>query len=281
MTVHVFGSINIDIVYAVPHIAAPGETLAATAVTRGLGGKGANQAVAAARAGASVRLIGAVGPDGDWVLGQMRGYGVGVDHVARVEVATGQAIIQVADDGENAIVLFPGANRAQDVDRVRAALAGAASGDTLMLQAEVNGVANAAEAFAGRVIYSAAPFDLNEIRAVLPHIDLLALNAVEAEQVVGALGTGLGDLGPQVIVTRGADGAEWIAGAERLHVPAPKVEVVDTTGAGDTFVGYVAAGLDVGMEIGPAMERAAQAAALQVGREGAAEAIPAASELSS
>lgn len=113
MTVWCLGSINIDYFYNVPHIPAPGETLAATHHSRGLGGKGANQSVAAARAGAPTEHIGAVGVDAEWAVNLLGDYGVGTDHIATLELPTGHAVINVASDGENAIVILPGANRAQ------------------------------------------------------------------------------------------------------------------------------------------------------------------------
>ena len=127
------------------------------------------------------------------------------------------------------------------------------------------------------MIYSAAPFDLAAVRAVLPHVSLLVMNEIEAAQ----LRDGLGALPPvEVIVTKGADGAEWIsAGTEPLFVPAFKVLPVDTTGAGDCFIGTLAAALDAGLDRAGAMRRAAAASALQVTRAGAAQAMPSAAEV--
>ena len=134
MTVWCFGSINVDHVYSVPRIPAPGETLSATAVARGLGGKGANQSAAAARAGARVRHIGAVGADGAWAVEAMTALGIGCDHVAtRSGERTGHAVISVAADGENAITVYPGANVGFDAATIDAALADAKAGDTLLI----------------------------------------------------------------------------------------------------------------------------------------------------
>ncbi len=274
MTVWCLGSINADHVYSVPHIPAPGETLAARGLATGLGGKGANQAVAAARAGAPVRLIGAVGADGLWMRERLRNLGVGVDDVAEVEGPSGHAVIAVGADGENAIMILAGANAAQDPARIAAALDGAAAGDVLLLQNETTCQVEAARLGRERglrVIYSAAPFDAGAVRAVLPHATLLAMNEGEAAQLEAALGEP-----PPVamLVTLGAAGARWQDGGERIEVPAPRVAPVDTTGAGDTFVGYVAAALDRGEATDAAMRLAAAAAALKVTRPGAADAIP-------
>ncbi|MGI1662163.1 PfkB family carbohydrate kinase [Palleronia sp. KMU-117] len=280
MTVWNVGSINIDHFYDVPHIPAPGETLAATDVRTGLGGKGANQSVAAARAGARVHHIGAVGRDGGWAVDRMGRYGVGTDHILVMDVPTGHAIITLASDGENAIIIFGGANTAMPADHVVAALVAARAGDVLLLQNETLYQPAAASAGQGaglRVIYSAAPFDADAVVAVLPHVSLLVLNAVEAAQLEAALGTALGDLPvPEIVVTRGAAGADLrdTRTGATVHVPAPTVDAVDTTGAGDTFAGYLAAGLDAGLPTVEAMARAAAASALKVTRRGTADAIP-------
>jgi ribokinase len=285
MTVWNLGSINIDRFYDVPHIPAPGETLAATDVRTGLGGKGANQSVAAARAGASVRHIGAVGPEGGWAVDRMRNYGVATDDVLMMDVPTGHAIINLAADGENAIVIFGGANMAMPAAHVTRALDGAQHGDVLLLQNETRHQAEAARAGRKRglhVLYSAAPFDAAAVAEVLPHISLLLLNSVEAAQLEAALSTRLRDLPvPEIIVTRGADGADWLdtRGGATAHAPAPRVDAFDTTGAGDTFAGYLAAGLDAGEGIEAAMRRAAAASALKVTRKGTADAIPSAAEV--
>ena len=275
MAIWTFGSINLDHVYRVPHLVTAGETLAAQSYRVGLGGKGANQSVAAARAGAHVRHVGAVGRDGLTALETLRGFGVDVERVAVGDVPTGHAIISVDPQGENSIVIFDGANRALGATHV-VALRGAGPGDTLLLQNETSMQVEAARAFAGsRVIYSAAPFDADAVRAVLPHVSLLVMNAGEAE----ALRAAMGSLPPvEMVVTRGSEGAEWI-GVQPLRVPAYAVMAVDTTGAGDCFTGTLAAGLDSGLAPAQAMRRAATAAAIQVTRHGAADAMPTAAEV--
>lgn len=279
------GSINADHVYAVPHIPAPGETLAATALTYGLGGKGANMSVAAARAGARIAHLGAVGVDGGWMVERLESYGVDCAHVQRREGPSGHAIIAVDARAENAITLFPGANREIDLDAVKQALDKADPGDLLITQNETNGqVEAAAQARARglRVVYAAAPFEAGAVRAVLPHLDLLVLNEVEAQQLSKALGTPIEELPvPQVVVTLGAAGCDWIetATGARHHVDAPRVEAVDTTGAGDTFTGYLLAGLSEGLEMPAALKLATRAGALKVGRHGAADAIPSREEV--
>lgn len=273
------GSINADVVYDVPHLPAPGETIAATDMRRILGGKGANQSVAVAQAGRAVTHLGAVGPDGGWMQTALQSYGIDTSCIRTVDTPSGHAIITVDPQGENAITLYPGANVIQSLTSVKTALAQAKSGDILMLQNETNLQVEAAQLAKDTglyVIYSAAPFSASAVRDVLPCLDLLVMNAVEAEQ----LKTALGDVHvPQRMITHGADGADWISEGETLHVPSFPVTPVDTTGAGDCFVGYVAAGLDEGLSPQAAMRRAAAASALQVQKKGTAEAIPSLSEV--
>ncbi len=285
MTAFCFGSINLDHFYRLDRLPAPGETLAARTVETGLGGKGANQSVAAARAGAKVVHLGAVGADGDAALAQLQGLGVDCSAVTRMEGArTGHAVIMVDAAGENSIVIHPGANRAQDAGQVLAALERAELGDILLMQNETDSQAEVAEHAMGlglEVIYSAAPFDVDAVRTVLPFINILILNAVEAAQLQDALGLTPEDLPVEtVVITRGARGAEWIArGTPRIHTPAFAVDPVDTTGAGDCFAGTLAAALERGLDPATAMREATAAAALQVTRPGTAEAMPDAAEV--
>ena len=285
MTIFNLGSINIDHFYSVPHLPAPGETLAATRYATGLGGKGANQSVAAALAGAAVTHIGAVGPDGATMVARLRDFGVDCAHVSAVDTPTAHAIINVDPAGENAIVIFSGANLEQSLTRLESALSAASEGDLLLLQNETNLQIEAADlARAGglRVIYSAAPFSAPAVKAMLPHTDLLVMNAVEAEQLTTALGLALSDLPvPYLLVTHGAAGAVWhdLKSGVQIKSPAFAVTPVDTTGAGDCFIGYVAAGLGQGLTPEQAMRRAAAASAIQVTRPGTADAIPSAAEV--
>ena len=280
MAIWNLGSINADMVYSVPHLPGPGETLAATGYARFLGGKGANMSVAAARAAAHVRHIGAVGPEGGWAVERLMEYGVDTRHIARVEAATGHAIVAVEPGGENQIVIYPGANRAIPEAQVAAALAGADAGDTLLLQNETNAQELAARLgrdLGLRVAYAAAPFEAAAVQAVLPYLDFLILNEVEAEQLQAATGLNPGALPVRdVIVTLGAKGARYFdtKSGETRDFPAVPVTPVDTTGAGDTFTGYVLAGLDRGLPMAQAIAQAMRAAAIMVTRHGTADVIP-------
>ena len=274
------GSINADNFYHLSHLPAPGETIAATRFHQGLGGKGANMSVAAARAAARVSHIGAVGPDGKWAVERLLEYGVETQHIAAVDVATGHANINVDAGGENNIVLFAGANHAITDQMIGAALAEASPGDFLLMQNETCGqvyAAQTAKTLGLRFAYAAAPFSAEAVTAVIEHIDLLVLNAVEAAQLVDAMGQPIEALPiDDVVITLGGDGCKWVSnkGKTEKSYPAYPVDVVDTTGAGDTFTGYLVAALDRGMGMPQAIDLAMRAGALMVSREGTADVIP-------
>jgi ribokinase len=281
------GSVNIDHVHRVAALPGPGETVVDTGYARGLGGKGANQSLAARLAGAEVRHAGAIGADGAWCRDRLAAAGIGVEDLTTVEAATGvmtgHAVILVDDRGENLIVVHGGANRALSEAAIERAVGRARAGDWLLLQNETNLVVAAAQAgrAAGlRVAYAAAPFDPAATAAVMPLVDLLAVNAVEAAQLAGHLGRAPERFGaPVLLITEGAEGARCWTAAGEMRQEAFAVEPVDTTGAGDTFLGYFLAGLDRGRPVAEAMRLAAAAAAIQVTRPGAAEAIPTAAEV--
>lgn len=279
MTIYNLGSINADIFYRVPHLPLAGETLSAVSMTRGLGGKGANMSVAAARAAARTVHIGAVGEDGRWAKDRLTEFGVDTRHI-HVSGTTGHAIINVDDQGENSIVLLAGANREITRNMVGSALSDANVGDILVMQNETNAQAEAAQMAKDlglRVAYAAAPFEVAAIEAVSPYLDILFVNEVEAQQLTAALGTPVEALGIEnVIVTLGSDGSIWynqaLSSAKRFA--SHKVTPVDTTGAGDTFTGYVLAGLDRGMPMEQAIGLATKAAAIMVTRHGTSDVIP-------
>lgn len=239
------GSVNVDVVVRVPRHPAPGETLIGGDPEVAFGGKGANQAVAAAAAGARVHLIGAVGsdPEGAAYRDRLAAFGVDVAALRRVEGATGRAFIAVADDGENTIVVSPGANAAvgrQDL----AALEGLAAGDLLLLQLEIDlevvaAAARRARVAGARVVLNVAPY------ADLPAEVLALADPVVANETEARLLAAAGGRPEELLVTRGEHGSTW----GPLVVPAERVaRVVDTTGAGDTYCGALAAALASGLD---------------------------------
>jgi len=280
MAVFNLGSINADLFYRVPHLLTPGETLASTEFSKGLGGKGANMSVAIARAAARAVHIGAIGPDGRWAVERLMEYGVDTRYIVECDTPTGHAVIMVDPAGENAILLFPGSNRALTETHIASVLDEASEADTFLFQNETacqREGATLASTKGLRVVYAAAPFDADAVKAVLPLLDVLVMNAVEAQQLVEATATDLVDLPVRdIVVTLGGDGCRWLntdAGTDR-HFAAIPVSPVDTTGAGDTFTGFFAAGLDRGMPMEQAISLGQQAAALMVTRHGTADVIP-------
>ncbi|HSG89996.1 MAG TPA: PfkB family carbohydrate kinase [Pseudomonadales bacterium] len=286
-----FGSCCIDMLLSVPRIAAPGETLAATGDARMAGGKGLNQSIAAARGGAVVAHFGAVGSDGTDLLDLLREAGVDVSGVeVSADRPTGRAVVQVAADGENAIVIVPGANRGLPRRIMETAVDGLGAGDWLLLQNETDWVPEAiarAAAGPGRVALNLAPADPAARDWPLEELDLLIVNETEAlmltdeaspEAQIAALHARC----PRawIALTLGAEGAILAAGdahpegAARFACAALAVDVVDTTGAGDAFTGHLLAALSAGLAPREALARAAVAGALACTLAGAAPSIP-------
>ncbi len=283
MAIFNLGSINIDHVYQVDHLPAPGETLAATSLSTGLGGKGANQSIAIARAGGTVSHIGAVGPEGAPWVDMIAKAGAATGDVATIDTETGHANIYVetGEGAENSIVLFEGANRKVPLNTVKEALSRAHPGDWLLLQNETNAGLEAAQIAKEKglkLAYAAAPFDAKAVATLLPYLDLLSVNEGEEAELIEALPAVSLNAVPR-LVTYGPKGAALIEGQIRTPVRAFSVTPVDTTGAGDTFLGYALAGMDQGDLPATWLRRASAAAALQVTRMGAAKAIPDASDV--
>lgn len=284
MTVLNVGSINWDRVFRVPHFPAPGETLHAASSSVGLGGKGLNQTVAIARAGGAVRHVGAVGAADRRVRGELARLGVDPLHIVGIEGAeTGSATVLVDEAGENLIVLDRGANGRIPDETVADALARAAPGDWLLFQNETNqaaACARLAKEKGLRVAFSAAPFVADTVAPLLDALDLLAVNAVELEQLAQSIGGAERLPGTlSLLVTRGAEGAEFAGPDGAIRIPAHPGAVRDTTGAGDVFLGVFLAAIDAKETPRRAMDLASAAAALQIGRDGAVEAIPTRAEI--
>ncbi len=273
-----FGSINIDNVYRVSHLVKAGETISAKSFDRFLGGKGVNQSIAIYRANGDVKHVGHIGDDG-WISDQLKSTGIDLEFVAQTDHPTGHAIISVDDAGENEIVIFSGANLAFSLLACQEILERFAQGSPwIVLQNEINLSADLAEMAKGlgyKICYSAAPFDANQVRDILPFVDLLALNETEFADLQNALGKGPSELGvDMVLVTLGARGAKLHVGDNEITQDSFHVTPVDTTGAGDTFLGSFIARLDAGDDAATSLRYASAASAIQVTRMGAAPAIP-------
>ncbi|MET7682276.1 ribokinase [Streptomyces sp. NPDC005423] len=281
----VLGSTNMDLVAYVARAPGRGETVTGREFRTVPGGKGANQAVAAARAGADVSMIGAVGNDGfgTRLRSALEHSGVDTDHLRTVEGPSGTAHIVVDDAGGNAIVVIPGANGT--VDHLAAGDEYLiVSADALLLQLEIPLAAVVTGAEAGRRHGVRTILTPSPVRPLPPELlaatDLLIPNEHEAAALTGRTepreaAAALLDLVPEVVVTLGAAGSLYAArGAEPFTVPAPRVTAVDSTGAGDTFAGALAVALAEGRATREALGWAAAAAALSVERAGASASMP-------
>jgi ribokinase len=286
----VLGSTNMDLVAYVEKAPQRGETVTGREFRTIPGGKGANQAIAAAHAGATVSMIGAVGNDsfGVKLRSTLEHSGVDTDHLRTVEGPSGTAHIVVDDEGGNAIVVIPGANGT--VDHLAPGDEGLiANADALLLQLEIPlpavlAGARAARAHGIRTILTPAPAQPLPIE-LLNAVDLLVPNEHEAATLTGrtdarSAAVALLEEVPEVVVTLGSAGCLYATrGADPVTVPAPQVTAVDSTGAGDTFVGTLAVALGEGRPMPQALRWAAEAAALSVQREGASTSMPYRSEI--
>ncbi|MDR2179975.1 MAG: ribokinase [Synergistaceae bacterium] len=283
------GSINIDYVYDVRHFVRPGETLSATALNIFPGGKGLNQSIALARAGASVFHAGRTGGDGRGMAELMERAGVNVDRVDSSGTNTGHAIIQVDGKGENCILLFGGANRELDRAYIDRAFSGFGKGDFLVLQNEVNEIAYMMESAAARglyLVFNPAPFSPEVARYPLDRVDCFVLNEIEGNGLSGKdkpeeILNEMRSRFPRasVVLTLGGDGALYKDANEVLGHGVYEVKVVDTTAAGDTFLGYFIASLAADKPIAEALRLASIASSLAVSRKGASSSIPTLSEV--
>lgn len=287
MTVYNFGSINIDLIYRVPHLVTPGETLASRSMDTVLGGKGANQSVALARAGVHVRHLGRIGESDQWAINQMSDAGIDISGVETVVGPSGHAIIQVDDNGENSIVLHGGANQSFTRTELDKYLRDADSDDWLLLQNECNAGASAIEVALERgmkVAFNPAPMTPDIADLPLERCAVLIFNETEAALLAGTADPGevLDQLAAKypntrLVLTLGSKGALLRYRQQQAQQDATAVDVLDTTGAGDTFVGFFLAAHISGLDDQLCLRRGCAAAALSVTVAGATPSIPAAS----
>ncbi|RWL18740.1 MULTISPECIES: ribokinase [Mesorhizobium] len=290
----VIGSINLDLIANVDRLPAPGETVRGSGFTTAPGGKGANQALAAARAGAKVRMVGAVGKDNfaTEALALLRDGKIDLSGVGETFASTGTALIMVADDGENVIAVVPGANDSVVTGDLSKAFM--KKGDVVLLQQEiplqtVEAALDVARAAGTVTVLNTAPFR-GEAAAFLGKADYVVANETEFDLYGEALSLSgrdrparmrdyAGKTGRTIVVTLGGDGVLAATPADLLMVPALKITPVDSVGAGDTFCGYFAAGLSSGLPLDQALARAAAAGSLACLKPGAQPAIPLAKEV--
>ncbi len=287
-----YGSVNIDLIFTVDHIVKGGETLQSTSLTRSAGGKGANQSAALAKAGATVFHAGKVGQDGDFLLQLLTGYGVDVSHIRTYDGATGQALIQLDATKQNAIILYSGGNGAITKDEIDQTLEHFSFGDVLVLQNEIvhtDYLIKQAKRRGMKVCMNVAPFDPSALSLPLDHIDLLVVNEIEGAGLAGMQETSdykaiLERLvtrypASEILLTIGKQGCWYAFKDLRIHHDIYDTPVVDTTAAGDTFIGYYLASIARGCSIRQALQYASKAAGLAVSRPGAMASIPLAEEV--
>ncbi|MCY4130899.1 MAG: ribokinase [Gammaproteobacteria bacterium] len=284
------GSLGIDHVYAVDHITSAGETLSSHTHDVFPGGKGSNQSIAAAKAGADVVHVGCIGPDGDMLLDVLREVSVDVTGVRVGETATQHAVIQVDRQGQNAIVIYGGANLTINEDDRNVALSKIAPGDWLLLQNEINDLEKILDEAAQQdvsVAFNVAPVDGREKDYDYSRVGLLIVNEVEAASLAGesdperafdVLTSRFPDM--IVLLTLGKDGGIYGGGIHpRVAYQAHTVDAVDETAAGDTFIGYFMAEWLRSQDLAKAVEDASAAGAIAVTKPGAASSIPSRSEV--
>lgn len=279
-----FGSCNIDYVYSLDHIVVPGETLTASGMEQFPGGKGLNQSVAAARAGAQVYHAGVVGSDGDMLRQVLEQSGADITYLHQENCPNGHAIIQLSSTAQNSIFLYVGTNGMVTKEYIDTVLANFAPGDILILQNEISNVPYLIDKgyeLGLQILFNPSPFDDSLTKLPLHKIAYLILNEVEAKGFFGAeepdqILAQKRRLWPQMkmVLTLGKEGCIYACGDEEIRCPAFQVKAVDTTAAGDTFAGYFAAALAEGMEEQSALRRASAASALAVSGMGAAPSIP-------
>ena len=284
MNVVNFGSLNIDHVYAVDHFCRAGETIHTKSYTQNAGGKGLNQSIAVSRSGQKVHHAGLLGPEGTRLAELLSGSGVDLRYLKHTDVPQGHAVIQVQPDGQNCIFLYGGSNQAvtpQEIDEVLMQLN---AGDYLLLQNEIANLTYLLRAAARRglrVVLNASPISDELLSADLSGVAWLVVNEIECAAMAGCGDAQAGyetlkqrypSLG--ILLTLGSEGSvSWKDGTEVRQCAYP-VKAVDTTGAGDTFMGYFVGCLAQGMERQTAMQYASMASAISVTRPGAAASIP-------
>lgn len=278
------GSMNLDMVYQLDHIVQPGETEASYGMNVFLGGKGINQSVAAAKAGAKVFHGSMIGEDGQPFLDACAEYGVDSRYIRKVEGKSGHAIIQIDKNAQNSILLFGGANQKLTADYVDSVLADFAAGDILLLQNEVNMlpyIVDKAYEKGMQIALNPSPYNENLDAVDMGKISIFLLNEVEGGQITGltepeAIITKLLEKfpGARIVLTLGKDGAVYADKDQKHFQPIFPVKAVDTTAAGDTFTGYFLACLCEGMDIPEVLKRSAKASSIAVSRPGAVPSVP-------
>lgn len=284
-----FGSMNIDYVYSMPHFVQPGETIHSEAYNIYCGGKGLNQSIAVARAGAGIIHAGMCGKGGELLLNFLNENRVNTSFIGKPDVPQGHALIQVAKSGENCIILYPGSNNAVTKEYVDKVLDAHKEPQYVMLQneiSEVDYIIRKAYEKGFKVVLNASPIDDALLKTDLSKVEWLLVNEIEGACFTGEedperIIAGLKKLSPGtgIVLTLGKKGSICAKGDMMIRRDIFKVDAVDTTAAGDTFTGYFVAALDFGLSAEDALLRATAASAISVTRPGAGPSIPFSNEV--
>lgn len=279
-----YGSLNIDHVYRVEHIVEAGETISVSDYFQNPGGKGLNLSIALSRAGSDIFHAGIIGEDGGFLVDTLEDNHVDCSYVSRIKGVSGQAIIQVSDVGENSILVNGGTNLKQSRTGIDSVLSHFETGDMVILQNEINNIdyiINKAHEKGMEVVLNPSPFN-DIIKSLdLTKVSYLVVNEIEGKTLSGCEGAFdiVNTLLKQyhhlkVVLTLGSKGALYADKEDQIKVDSYKAKVVDTTAAGDTFLGYFISQISRGIKVHTALNIASKAASLTVSKEGASKSIP-------
>lgn len=282
-----YGSLNIDKIFSLDHIVKPGETISSYSYKSSAGGKGCNQAGALAKAGCDVYMAGKMGPDGLFIIDLLKSYNVNTDYIKTNAKVSGQALIQVSKDGQNSIILSAGANIENTCSEIDETLKHFSNGDFLILQNEINNIEyliNKGYEKGLIICFNPSPFTDNILSFPLEKVSYFFVNEIEAAQITKTNNTNdydkiLNDIknkfpSASIIMTIGKQGAFYAKDNIKVHQPIIDAPVVDTTAAGDTFMGYFIASIIKGYDVEEALFFATKASAVTVSKSGALVSIP-------
>lgn len=285
-----FGSLNLDYVYTVDHFVQPGETLSSLDYKINAGGKGLNQSIALARAGANVYHAGCIGKEGAMLRDLLDENGVDTRFLKQLDCSCGHAVIQVDKSGQNCIILYSGTNRQITDEQIEQVFNEFSSDDILVIQNEINSlekIINAASRRGMRIAFNPSPFEKKLLDLPLDKITWFLVNEIEGKELSNGktepkeiINSILSQYpNSRVVLTLGADGVMYGDRESIVSHPAHEASVVDTTAAGDTFTGYFIKAVSENIPVEKALQTASAASAITISRQGAAQTIPFAHEL--
>ena len=279
-----FGSINKDFFYSVNDFVKPGETISSIRYNVKIGGKGLNQSVGISKAGQNIYHAGIINKDDTFILDKLKKWNINCENILLSNNPTGHAIIQVDKKGENSIIIHGGANHDINIKFIKSVLSKFDSGDILVLQNEINNIKeiiDRAHHKKMKIVFNPAPFNNEILSYDLNKISILILNYTEAKNLSGQnTPTKILDFlnkkykETEIILTLGNKGSIYSYNGNMIKIDAKKIKTIDSTGAGDTFIGYYVASIAKGLNTEESLKRANKAAAISTTKLGAAESIP-------